>query len=257
MTIPSQRSDYSPGRLRGLKTVKDELDVKARSASPPPRVLASLTCGSLDDEEEALVVATSADTGVSDKEVVSKALDLPDTHEPAADGVHVEEGQGGAGAERAELGQGGELEKEKGKTGGKGEGDESPRVIQLRVGIHTGEVASGVVGIHVPRFKLFGETVCAAARLEASGTPGRVHCSRETADILAEHGYEVESRGPIILKGLQNMSSYWVQNVPGEVQKRVEDAVASARRQLDLLRAYKEKVRAFSTHICTRVRCLP
>ena len=146
---------------------------------------------------------------------------------------------------------------EQGSGGSGGEGGSravtagviGPRELHLRVGIHTGEVASGVVGIHVPRFKLFGETVCAAARLEASGSSGRIHCSRETAEILAEYGYEVESRGAIALKGLQNMSSFWVLNVPEDVQGRVEEVVASARKELDLLRAYKGQVRVCYRHM--------
>ena len=89
-----------------------------------------------------------------------------------------------------------------------------------------------MVGIHVPRFKLFGEAVCASARLEASGSSGRVRCSRKTPKILAEYGYEVESRGAIAIKGLQNMSSFWVLDVPEDVQGRVEEVVTSARREL-------------------------
>ena len=65
-----------------------------------------------------------------------------------------------------------------------------------------GDVASGVVGIHLPRFKLFGEDVCAAARLESSGAPSRIHCSAETAQILREQGYTVEACGRKFLKGI-------------------------------------------------------
>ena len=85
--------------------------------------------------------------------------------------------------------------------------------MQLRVGIHTGEVASGVVGIHLPRFKLFGEDVCAAARLESSGSPGRIHCSRQTAEILREWGYGVDGLGKKALKGLGEVETFWVLQV--------------------------------------------
>lgn len=241
----------------------------------------SAPCGSLDEIDEAGRFAPSAET---------EALDAPDRTEQqrVVDGgqkqgserqdggrcdgpqsaSRKDEGGRGYGADDVGAGRG-DLERGRGVQVGEGCGGEGgpgaeparvfgPRELHLRVGIHTGEVASGVVGIHVPRFKLFGETVCAAARLEASGSSGRVHCSRETAEILAEYGYEMESRGAIALKGLQNMSSFWVLDVPEDVQGRVEEVVASARRELDSLRAYKGQVRVCFTHIhaCSRMRHL-
>jgi len=112
--------------------------------------------------------------------------------------------------------------------------------LQLRVGIHTGEVASGVVGTHLPRFKLFGEDVCTAARLESTGAADRVHCSCHTAAILREQGYTVESRGQLALKGLGDMETCWVVALPEGVQASVDAAVEKSREQLQLLRDYKD-----------------
>jgi class 3 adenylate cyclase len=58
--------------------------------------------------------------------------------------------------------------------------------LELRVGIHTGECISGIVGRTSLRFSLFGEAVDGAEEMEESGSPGFIHVSSRVASLLPE-----------------------------------------------------------------------
>ena len=56
--------------------------------------------------------------------------------------------------------------------------------LHARIGIATGEVISGVLGLLQPRFCVFGEGMCRAAELEQTGPVDAVHCSEEFLDYV-------------------------------------------------------------------------
>jgi class 3 adenylate cyclase len=73
--------------------------------------------------------------------------------------------------------------------------------MQLRIGIASGPVVAGVIGLKRFIYDLWGDTVNLASRMESHGIPGAIQVSAQTRALLQDH-YLLEARGEIDIKGL-------------------------------------------------------
>jgi class 3 adenylate cyclase len=83
--------------------------------------------------------------------------------------------------------------------------------FQMRVGINTGPVIAGVIGIKKFIYDLWGDTVNIASRMESHGEAEQIQVTEATY-LRLHKKYIFEERGEIHVKGKGSMTTYWLRN---------------------------------------------
>ncbi|WP_373495933.1 adenylate/guanylate cyclase domain-containing protein [Aquiflexum sp.] len=82
--------------------------------------------------------------------------------------------------------------------------------FEIRIGIHTGPVVAGIVGVKKFQYDIWGDTVNTASRMESSGETGKVNISGTTYEEIKEF-FKCSHRGKIAAKGKGEIDMYFVE----------------------------------------------
>ena len=87
---------------------------------------------------------------------------------------------------------------------------EHNHTFEVRLGVHSGSVVAGIVGLKKFAYDIWGDTVNTAARMEQSGEAGKVNISGATYQLIQQQ-FKVTYRGELEAKNKGRMSMYFVE----------------------------------------------
>jgi len=86
--------------------------------------------------------------------------------------------------------------------------------FEVRIGINSGPVVAGIVGIKKFAYDIWGDTVNVASRMESNGEPGKVNISDSTYKLVKDY-FDFEYRGEIPVKNKGEIGMYFVEPTLG------------------------------------------
>lgn len=87
---------------------------------------------------------------------------------------------------------------------------QAKEIFEIRIGVHSGPVIAGIVGIKKFQYDIWGDTVNAASRMESSGEVGKVNISGDTFELVKDH-FNCTYRGKVEAKNKGEMDMYFVE----------------------------------------------
>jgi class 3 adenylate cyclase len=84
------------------------------------------------------------------------------------------------------------------------------KTFEIRIGIHSGSVVAGIVGIKKFAYDIWGDTVNTAARMEQNSETGKINISQTTYELVKER-FECSYRGQISAKNKGELNMYFVE----------------------------------------------
>ena len=81
--------------------------------------------------------------------------------------------------------------------------------FEIRIGVHTGPVVAGIVGVKKFAYDIWGDTVNTASRMEQNSEAGKINISATTYELVKDK-FTCEYRGEIEAKGKGALKMYYV-----------------------------------------------
>jgi class 3 adenylate cyclase len=93
---------------------------------------------------------------------------------------------------------------------------EGKEIMEIRIGVHSGTVVAGIVGIKKFAYDIWGDTVNIASRMEKASEAGKVNMSEATYELVKEE-FNCTYRGKIQAKNKGEIDMYFVERSFSEV----------------------------------------